>query len=255
MLARLLLVIGSSALAVFVILGAESTHALVCTQLPHADPRPSCVSRTPTGGFCGATASVVIDGSRVSVNSSGYRGRELATSRPPGRDSSRRPGRLDRLRSGCLRRADFHVPAGCPSQRDRGRKPGGARVRAGPGADRPGEQGPASQPGCRRSGLLSGQRSRRGRSSHSHSTTARRRNPGSASSRIAWFSTTRGLRQTAARRGVQWVNDRSHLYNRLTGPRLSTRISSRLRPGARQSAKPFATRSMLCGSTWRSSAA
>jgi hypothetical protein len=84
MLAPLLLGIGSSALVVLAMLGAETLMRwsapgyLVQTRGLH-------VFSDTYGWVPRSGTSVVIDGRRVSLNSSGYRGRELAASKPLGR--------------------------------------------------------------------------------------------------------------------------------------------------------------------------
>jgi hypothetical protein len=81
--AQLLLAIASSALAVVVILSAET---LLRWGAPGylAQTRGLHVYSDTYGWIPRSGTSVVLEGRRVSINSSGYRGRELASSKPPG---------------------------------------------------------------------------------------------------------------------------------------------------------------------------
>ncbi|MFI4944187.1 MAG: SGNH/GDSL hydrolase family protein [Burkholderiales bacterium] len=83
MLERLLLGIGSFAVAVLAMVSAE---ALMRWRAPGylAETRGLHVFSDTYGWIPRSDSSVVIQGSRVSLNSSGYRGRELAASKPPG---------------------------------------------------------------------------------------------------------------------------------------------------------------------------
>ena len=215
MLAPLLLVIGSSALAVFVILGAET---LLRWYGPSylMETRGLHIYSHTYGWILRSGASVVIHGSRVSVNSSGYRGRELAATRPLGRTRVVVLG--DSIAFG-LDVSDEQTFTYLLDARDNGIEAANLAVQ-GYGPDQ--ELIALLNKGLRLNPdvvvlafCLANDLAEAVLSFSLYDGRTPKPRFRLVEDRLVLDDS--GLRQTAGRRGVQWVSDRSHIYNRLKG--------------------------------------